>query len=773
MRCSESLYPGSSCPIAHDRAKRSSKMRLLDTKTARLEVFHDPARIPPYAIFSHVWQEAEQTFQDIERLASHQRPRAYASRKIRRCCMFAEREGFDWIWIDTCCIDKSSSSELSEAINSMYAWYAGAAICYVYMYDVEDTHPSRGPSFRQSVWFNRGWTLQELLAPSYVVFLSKEWHTLGTKQTLAHLIMEITGIPESVLLHEQEVHQISVAQRMAWAATRRTTREEDRAYSLMGIFDVHMPTIYGEGSHAFLRLQLEILKRSDDQSIFAWGSSSIDYKMLSGATPVMVVRDVELQDPALRTLLATSPSDFIGAGDIVPITPDVFGDLIGHSDLVPPQFDHTNQGMSTTLPIVTLQYRQPLVFFSILACQDSDENLIILFLHQPLRTSNKYYQHYVGADLALTSSGSPHPSATFYRVGRITRGDLIALRDRIILQSLFIHLLPQPTPPRSRIRSVSTSRTHAPVSYGFFFPAWMFRWGHIVLATDQGSQSVDDGDGYMLEVGPACPERTIVLARDISFGHQEDAPEGFRFSVMSKCPCYRGPLQHPFSFTIDMISSNSLSSPATSTVSGHSRRESGHGRQRSLSFMLERDRTFVQMILQTTSSPTRGPSESLPRSASGDHSTDALASHSEHSEWSWKGWLCEKKRVHIPTISEPNILLKFCNDAGSMAFSLKRWEGCHRSDATYVYIVDFELVPHGREPERKGSLPTYTQGVIPDSGLILYQPLPSDSTTPQRANSLHLEAVSFANDAHAQAMSTRMIISGTSPYITPSLVLVS
>ena len=136
-------------------------MRLLNTKTAKLEDFNDPLHLPPYAILSHVWRDpGEQSFQEVNALRKEDDPRACVSDKIRQCCIFAEKEGFEWIWIDTCCIDKSSSAELSEAINSMYAWYAAADICYVYMHDVEDTHPSRAPSFRRSAWFKRGWTLQ-------------------------------------------------------------------------------------------------------------------------------------------------------------------------------------------------------------------------------------------------------------------------------------------------------------------------------------------------------------------------------------------------------------------------------------------------------------------------------------------------------------------------------------------------------------------------------------------------------------------------------------
>ncbi|EJF57397.1 hypothetical protein DICSQDRAFT_69605, partial [Dichomitus squalens LYAD-421 SS1] len=176
--------------------------------------------------------------------------------------------------LDTCCIDKSSSAELSEAINSMFYWYRDADVCHVYLFDVDDDDPQMPSStFRSSRWHTRGWTLQELIAPRYVIFLSKSWHTIGTKVSLANVLTEITGIDLDVLLQRAPdcLHaRTSIARRMSWASKRETTRIEDRAYSLLGLFGISMLIIYGEGSDAFQRLQKEILKREKDQSIFAW-----------------------------------------------------------------------------------------------------------------------------------------------------------------------------------------------------------------------------------------------------------------------------------------------------------------------------------------------------------------------------------------------------------------------------------------------------------------------------------------------------------------------
>jgi hypothetical protein len=177
--------------------------------------------------------------------------------KIRGCCKAAAADGFEYVWIDTCCIDKTSSSELSEAINSMYKWYQEAEVCYVYLADVfPDISTS---SFAKSRWFTRGWTLQELIAPSSVIFFDAHWRDIGTKASLVKPIAEITGIHIDALSNGR-VSRFSVAQRMSWASRRETTREEDIAYCLLGIFSINMPLLYGEGQKAFLRLQEEIMK---------------------------------------------------------------------------------------------------------------------------------------------------------------------------------------------------------------------------------------------------------------------------------------------------------------------------------------------------------------------------------------------------------------------------------------------------------------------------------------------------------------------------------
>jgi hypothetical protein len=225
--------------------------------------------IPPYAILSHTWQEGQEvTFKDWMDGTGKSKT---GHDKIRFCGQQAERDGLQYFWVDTCCIDKSNNVELQEAVNSMFRWYQNAAKCYVYLSDVSIAKRKVSdrfseftwePAFRASRWFTRGWTLQELLAPSSVEFFSREGKQLGDKRTLERQIHEITGIAIPAL-RGSPLSQFSIDTRLSWAENRQTTRKEDKAYSLLGIFNVYIPLIYGEGEdNAFARLQEEIDKPS-------------------------------------------------------------------------------------------------------------------------------------------------------------------------------------------------------------------------------------------------------------------------------------------------------------------------------------------------------------------------------------------------------------------------------------------------------------------------------------------------------------------------------
>ncbi|RYP52290.1 hypothetical protein DL768_002502 [Monosporascus sp. mg162] len=216
--------------------------------------------VPPYAILSHTWgpDEDEVTFNDLKD-GSGKTKAGY--NKIQFCGQQAQKDNLQYIWVDTCCIDKANYTELAEAITSMFRWYRDATKCYVFLSDVSTrkrqhglTMPKWESAFRSSRWFTRGWTLQELLAPKSVNFFSREHDRLGDRNTLEQEIHETTGIPHAAL-RGAPLANFSTEERMRWAAKRDTKRREDKAYCLLGIFGVFIPLIYGEGDNAFNRLK--------------------------------------------------------------------------------------------------------------------------------------------------------------------------------------------------------------------------------------------------------------------------------------------------------------------------------------------------------------------------------------------------------------------------------------------------------------------------------------------------------------------------------------
>ncbi|KAI0183645.1 heterokaryon incompatibility protein-domain-containing protein [Xylaria flabelliformis] len=277
-------------------------MRLLNVKTLKLEDFLSIKKRPKYAILSHTWLEEEVLFHHIENVERPALEELKGFAKVKDSCARAQADGYDYIWIDTCCIDKSSSAELSEAINSMFTWYRQSAVCYGFLADVKGNDTK---SLYKSRWFRRGWTLQELIAPDNFIFgksqYDMKWQELGRRERMANLVSNITGIDENILsrnLKANHAHDIqprnslcavcglpesideilrnmSVASKMSWSAKRETTRGEDRSYSLLGLFGVNMPLLYGEGeAAAWKRLLDEIIKKSNDQSVFAFDYSA-------------------------------------------------------------------------------------------------------------------------------------------------------------------------------------------------------------------------------------------------------------------------------------------------------------------------------------------------------------------------------------------------------------------------------------------------------------------------------------------------------------------
>ncbi|KAI1736806.1 heterokaryon incompatibility protein-domain-containing protein [Xylaria scruposa] len=253
-------------------------MWLIDTKTHQLKFCSDSKGIR-YAILSHTWKESEITFQDMADLEHARKKKGWD--KIEQTCYLSRKyHHLKYAWVDTCCIDKTSSAELSEAINSMFSWYKNSKICFVYLSDYTADELSLSEYSRYSSdkktrnWFTRGWTLQELIAPSNIIFCNRSWSFLGTKESLHDILVAITQIDAEVLQNVDRLPTVHVGRRMSWTSKREATRIEDLAYCLLGIFDVTMPLLYGEGSRAFLRLQQEISRSTNDLTLFAWQQDS-------------------------------------------------------------------------------------------------------------------------------------------------------------------------------------------------------------------------------------------------------------------------------------------------------------------------------------------------------------------------------------------------------------------------------------------------------------------------------------------------------------------
>ncbi|KAI9150827.1 Vegetative incompatibility protein [Paramyrothecium foliicola] len=289
-------------------------MRLLRTEVYELVEAKDiPDPFPEYAILSHTWisPKDEITYQDMKTRKGDIENDVFKQKgwdKVQRYCDRAAKDGWKWAWMDTCCIDKTSPADTQEAINAMFRWYQNAGICYVYLGDVDVRktvahgnyadpsglehldvdeitgknnvgnpnsflHKALNPYFINAKWFSRGWTLQELLAPHYLVFVDREWRRIGTRENWASEIKEASRIEARYLtgFNPTDLKACSIAMRLSWASRRETTLEEDETYSLLGLFGISLPLIYGEGRwRAFNRLQRELIIHYNDDSMFAW-----------------------------------------------------------------------------------------------------------------------------------------------------------------------------------------------------------------------------------------------------------------------------------------------------------------------------------------------------------------------------------------------------------------------------------------------------------------------------------------------------------------------
>lgn len=329
--------------------KARVNMRLLKTKSYELIEAKDiPSPFPHYAVLSHTWisPKDEVTYQDIKLRKEDIKNDIFKQKgwsKLKNYCERARKDGWEWAWMDTCCIDKTNAADTQEAINAMFRWYQNAGVCYAYLEDVDvfkllidadllkdvdllkvlkdvnlfkalknvglpkdvdllktlkavnllkeaidlDEIVSSGkftdsnsslrtavrPFFTNAKWFSRGWTLQELLAPHYLIFVDRAWCHMGTRESWAVEIEKASHVEARHLtdFKPTDSTKCSIAMKLSWASRRETTLPEDETYSLLGLFGISMPLIYGEGRwRAFNRLQRELIMVYNDDSIFAW-----------------------------------------------------------------------------------------------------------------------------------------------------------------------------------------------------------------------------------------------------------------------------------------------------------------------------------------------------------------------------------------------------------------------------------------------------------------------------------------------------------------------
>ena len=352
-------------------------MRLLDVSTLQPRSF-ELRDAPKYAILSHTWGEEEISFRDLTERGSDRNKLGW--KKILGMCEICKPSGLNWVWIDTCCIDKSSSAELSEAINSMFAYYNRSEFCIAYLedvlphYQIDDGGEVSDKAFGRSRWFTRGWTLQELIAAKRMYFCTQDWSIIGDKDSLRHSLHSITLIDPKVLKYPWKLGECSIAQRMSWASRRETTRPEDEAYSLMGIFSVNMPLLYGEGGKkAFLRLQQEILKDSTDHSLFTWTA----------------IPDMHFEEPSQTAL---NFGAYGGSGGLLAYSPREFADcgqirvriLEGLADRE--AYDMTNMGLRISLPTIEVTESEGI---AILDCSNRSHGNVYLGIRMKLNTMER------------------------------------------------------------------------------------------------------------------------------------------------------------------------------------------------------------------------------------------------------------------------------------------------------------------------------------------------------------------------------------------------
>ncbi|KAI5984216.1 hypothetical protein EDD15DRAFT_2375441 [Pisolithus albus] len=496
-----------------------------------------------YCILSHRWIKGEEVnyeqLKDLVKLDNvYEILNWHGYQKIFKACSVADGL-FEYLWVDTCCIDRRSSSELSEAINSMFRWYRNSTQCYTYLHDTSDfpTDPDLA-SFPDSngwpQWFSRGWTLQELIAPTNLQFFSKDWKEIGDKRSRATELNRITGVPVRVLTDGLSSYAPSFAEIMSWAAERRTTLPEDEAYSLIGLLNINMPMLYGEGKKAFQRLQLEFMRITTDQSVFAWRATKVGSTKGGEST-----NGGNIQETCWTSgVLPESPFAFKGCHDVIQMAPREFyrslsiswesedeGALAEGGDCESlPAFAVTNLGIRIPLPLRSY-YGCPFVFRVALACRRRS-NLTPMSID--LAAFGPTYYRYSGADGPI----QPFPKNRRLRLAyqdETPRGITFRLVETTALHK-FRRCLVFPPNTRSEDGSLKLSSTnplaivvYANASNAFFAVACGYcfgrDWVHVICDEPRNKPSLyaaqiykrtwNRGAEYARLMAEACSGKTV------------------------------------------------------------------------------------------------------------------------------------------------------------------------------------------------------------------------------------------------------------------------
>ncbi|KAG0701553.1 heterokaryon incompatibility protein-domain-containing protein [Suillus ampliporus] len=256
--------------VSRDDVREHFRARFLQSSKKK-----DPEEIVKYATLSHRWGEGESAYGTFEEM-KEAKLKTPGFKKLKTFCEKVKEYDVEFAWSDTCCIDKSSSAELDESIRSMFKWYRNSDVCIVHLAQSETVK-----DILDDEWTERGWTLQELLAPNHIKFFNKHWKPMtrhdndkdpdtgSATSDVLKTLTKATGVPQSEI-RDFDPEAFKVDERMKWAAKRKTTRVEDAAYSLMGIFDVSLQIAYGEGGdRAFGRL-IEAIMLAGDPSVLNW-----------------------------------------------------------------------------------------------------------------------------------------------------------------------------------------------------------------------------------------------------------------------------------------------------------------------------------------------------------------------------------------------------------------------------------------------------------------------------------------------------------------------